>query len=332
LSRALLNDPKVISYVNSNFVPVSGAVEMLQPSRYGGRESAASKWFERPAKDFIFKEQRKFWDEHHTLQGFYVMSADGKISMFKVGLPYNTDQFLGFLEEAKMTWERAPKQHVTVTPQEIADGGPESADPRTSVIRIFERVLPLDSTATLAERSIGRDHMWIFPQEVQQIVAKASTPNAEVPMPPSVVSRMVRFHLLNNVGNLMNAYYDHEVKLADFKVRLLKAEANTRHYAFTGIYNSASDEKAERGASFVNGTIYGTFDVDAGAQKITRWRAYGEATTQGRNDSLDKTRPYPLVFAMTEATDKVAQATPPFWYAVSPIFHDPYKTAVLPDK
>ena len=50
MSRALLNDPELSKFIADNFVPLAAAVEALQPSRYGGKETESSRWFVGTAK------------------------------------------------------------------------------------------------------------------------------------------------------------------------------------------------------------------------------------------------------------------------------------------
>ena len=50
MSRVLLNNPKLAKQISRNFIPFAGSVERLQPSRYGGKETSASRWFQRHAK------------------------------------------------------------------------------------------------------------------------------------------------------------------------------------------------------------------------------------------------------------------------------------------
>jgi hypothetical protein len=324
-----MNDPQVVSYITKEFVAVNGAVEMLQPDRYGGGETAASRWFGERAKKAIQSYSKQFWDEHKTLQGFYVLGADGNILMYKVGLSYRPDDFLNDLKKAKSAFVSMPSPVVPISPQDIAGGAPMQPDESTSVIRVFSRIVPIGQNSTISERSIGRDHMWIFANEVKEIVSSAIEPNVQRQMPRAISARLVRFQLLNHVGNIMQTWDENQVKSANFTVKLMKKAGNVNTYDFEGTYDSRSDAFAEHGAGSLTGTISGVIDIDTTSAKITRFRAYGEAESQGRNDSLARDRKYPVVFAMVEATDRIARNTPPFWYGVSPVFRPSYKEPKL---
>ncbi|HEY9786262.1 MAG TPA: hypothetical protein V6D17_12720 [Candidatus Obscuribacterales bacterium] len=324
-----MNDPKIISYILREFIPVNGAVELLQPSRYGAHESPASQWFEERAKNAIKTQQPNFWEQFKTTQGFYVMSADGQVFMYKIGLAYEADDFLRELDRAVQEFHRSAPAAVRITQDEIARSGPLQPEAGTSVVRIYSRIAPIGQNSSLSERSIGRDHMWIFADEVKQIISDAHSPNVNVEMPRSLTARMVRFQLLNHVGNIMQPWDEKHVKTADFKVRLLSNSGNIRKYAFTGRFVSQCNRFAEHGAGMMDGTISGNMEIDASTAKISRFRAYGEAESQGRNDSLSRDRKYPVAFAMVEANDRVAQTTPPIWYGISPIFRQIYRQPTL---
>ena len=137
---------------------------------------------------------------------------------------------------------------------------------------------------------------------------------------------MVRFQLLNHVGNIMRPFAENQVKNADFKVRKVAERGDIVSFAFTGKYSSYAPKGADDGGEGgVDGNITGEFDINRTDKKIIRFRAYGEGLSQGRNDSLKATK-YPVVFAMIEANDRVSQSVIPFWAAVpfiAPTYESP---------
>lgn len=320
-----MNNPEVVKYLSNEMIPVSGAVETLQPERYGCPETPASKWFEDRAKRTIKSQMPKFWDEFKTLQGFYVMSADGAMYMFKVGWHHEPQDFLADVKRAKVQFLRTPAKTVNINQAEVAQSAPMSPEPSTSVVRIFGRIVPGTSDTTASERSIGRDHMWIFANETSRIVAGAAKPNVAVEMPRSLTARLVRFQLLNNAGNIMRAWDENDVKTADFKMKLIEINGPIHKISFDGRYAAAHTNGPAKDHGSIAGSLSGMMEIDTRVHKITRFRAYGEAVSQGRNDSLAPDRKYPISFAMIESTDRFAMTTPPFWYSLSPMFRPAYK-------
>lgn len=329
MSRALLNNESVVKFIKENFVPVSGAVEHWQPGRYGTAESETSKWFipmaKRAVKDFA---PAGFFKQFGSYQGMYVAGADGTPFAYKIGLAYDPEEFIEILQSALLksraaqlvrTRTRLPK---TTSPpsKEPAPG----AEPLTSVIQVYSRICPLPVNATLAERSIGRDIMWIFPYEIDEILSSAIKPGVTVKMPPTLVARMVRFQLLNHVGNIMYPFSEKDVKRADFKMTPIESRGSIRTFAFQGSYVSQAPVSPDNAVSYnMEGAIEGRFSIDQNRRAIVQFRAFGEGVSQGGNDSLAKARKYPVVFAMTEATQPSSRAMKPFWAAI-PLWEQTY--------
>ncbi len=315
MSRALLNNPEVIEFIKANFIPISAAVEQLQPSRYGTKVSEQSKWF-LPMAQKAMKEfgPPGFWKEFKTYQGLYVVGADGTPYQYKIGVTYDPKYFIDVLKGALAKYHSSPHQKIAQVA--YAEEPSFHVDPSTSVVQVFSRIVPLPPGATIAERSVGRDYMWIMRDEVSQLLDQTAWPGREVKLPATMVARMVRFQLLNHVGNIMRPFAENQVKKADFKVRKVAERGDIVSFAFTGQYSSYCPKGADdAGEGSVDGNITGEFDINKTEKKISRFRAYGEALSQGRNDSL-KGKKYPIVFAMVEAKDRVSQTVIPFWAAV----------------
>ncbi|MDP3509767.1 MAG: hypothetical protein Q8T09_17490 [Candidatus Melainabacteria bacterium] len=324
MSRVLLNHQEVVDFIKKNFVPVSASVEELQPGRYGGAVSAQSKWFEPIAQRAMRQfAPPGFWNEFKTYQGMYVVGANGVVYDYKVGLPYDPRYFLDTLAKALSASTKASLSKSARLNTRLAnDRSSLSVDPSTSVVRVYSRILPLPASSTVSERSVGRDHMWIMRREVEEIFAKSR--GSEIfDLPQSLVARMVRFHLLNHVGNIMPAFSEKQVKRAVFKAKK-SSEGKLLTYSFTGDYFSYAPPRSDDGGEgSMEGTIAGEFDLDKKSKMVVRFRAYGEALSLGRNDSLIKTRKYPVSIAMVEANDPIGRSVIPFWANI-PMFAPTY--------
>lgn len=318
MSRALLNNAEIVDFVKANLIPVSAAVEQLQPSRYRTRESEQSKWF-LPMAQKAMKEfgPAEFWKVFKTYQGLYVVGADGTPYMYKIGVAYDPEYFVDALKAAVAKFRSSPHQKIA----EIApvEGTGFRVDPSTSVVQVFSRIVPLPSGATISERSVGRDYMWITKDEVSELLAQRSRAPQAIVLPPTMVARMVRFHLLNHVGNIMRPFGENQVKKAEFKIVRVVERGDIVTFSFNGIFSSFCPKGADdAGEGSVDGNIAGEFDISKAEKKIARFRAYGEALAGGRNDSL-KGRMYPVVFAAVEAKDRISQSVIPFWASVPSI-------------
>ncbi len=319
MSRALLNNESVVKFIKENFIPVSGAVEHLQPSRYGTAESDASKWFgpvaKRALKDYA---PAGFFKQFGSYQGMYVAGPDGTPFEYKIGLAYDPQEFIEILQSALLKSRSAKSRARLPEPvSPIANEATPGASPSTSVVQVYSRICPLPPNATLAERSIGRDVMWIFPAEIDEILSVAGQPGVTVKMPQTLVARMVRFQLLNHVGNIMHPFSEKDVRRVDFRMTPIESGDRIRTFAFHGSYSSQAPISRDNDTSYsMEGTIEGRFSIDQDRRKIVQFRAFGEGVSQGGNDSLAKARKYPVVFAMSEATHPSSRAMKPFWAAI----------------
>jgi hypothetical protein len=332
LSRALLNNESVVKFIKENFIPVSGAVEHLQPSRYGTAESDASKWFgpvaKRALKDYA---PAGFFKQFGSYQGMYVAGPDGTPFEYKIGLAYDPEEFIEILQSAllksrsaKSARARLPKPVSPVTKE-----APPGANASTSVVQVYSRICPLPPNATLAERSIGRDVMWIFPAEIDEILSVAGQPGVTLKMPQTLVARMVRFQLLNHVGNIMHPFSEKDVRRADFRMTSIESGDRIRTFAFQGSYASQAPISRDNDAPYsMEGSIEGRFSIDQHRRRIVQFKAFGEGVSQGGNDSLAKARKYPVVFAMSEATQPSSRAMKPFWAAI-PLWEQVYERPKL---
>lgn len=320
MSRALLNNESVVKFIKENFIPVSGAVEHLQPSRYGTVETEASKWFaplaKRAIKDYA---PAGFFKQFGSYQGMYVAGSDGTPFEFKIGLAYDPEEFIKILQSAliKSRSHKIVRSQLSKAVSPPPKEAPPGANASTSVIQVYSRICPLPANATLSERSIGRDVMWIFPDEINEILSGANESGAKVKMPPTLVARMVRFQLLNHVGNIMHPFSEKDIKRADFKMTPIESRGGVRTFAFQGSYASQAPASRENDTPYnMEGTIEGRFSIDQNRKNILQFRAFGEGVSQGGNDSLAKAQKYPVVFAMSEATQPSIRAMKPFWAAI----------------
>ncbi len=324
MSRALLNNQKVVDFIKANFVPVNAAVEDLQPDRYGGHVSAQAKWFEpvarRALKDF---GPPGFFERFKSYQGMYVVGADGTPYEFKVGQPFESQYFIGVLERALKKYKTMPhaKMAKSAKPAEQALA---QIDQSISVVRVFSRICPVPAHATISERSLGRDHMWIMRDEVDELIRMRDI-GKTYELPSTLKARLVRFQLLNHVGNIMGAFSETQVKKATFPVRKISERGDLLSFVFSGEYSSYAPPGADdSGEGSLEGNLNGEFDIDKKTRKIARFRAYGEAVSVGRNESLAKNRKYQVLFAMIDANDQIARTVTPFWAAI-PMFAPVYK-------
>jgi hypothetical protein len=287
--------------------------------------SAQSKWFEPIAQRAMSQfAPPGFWKEFKTYQGMYVVGSNGAVYDYKVGLPHDPTYFVaalakGLADSNKASLSKSARANTRLTNERNI----LSIDPSTSVVRVYSRIIPLPANSSISERSGGRDHMWILRREVEEILGSNGGLEG-FNLPPSLVARMVRFHLLNNVGNIMSAFSEKQLRRAIFKAKKKTSQGDLLTYSFTGDYSCHAAPRADdAGEGSMEGTINGEFDVDRKSNMVVRFRAYSEGFSLGRNNSLIKAVKYPVSIAMVEVNDQIGRTVIPFWANI-PMFAPTY--------
>ena len=325
MSRVLLNEERVALFVRKNFVTAAGAVEELQRGRWGAHaDSSEARWFEPIARSAITKFAPQFFKKFKSYQGIYIIDPDGSAYDYKIGLAYDPDHFL---KELKKSLNKYRLRHKAGSAKIANLQGDKTskkvmAPNSVSVIEVYSRIVPLPKDATISERSIGRDLMWVYERDVSDVLNTASSIGKSVKMPPRLVARLVRFHLLNHVGNIMRAFDAKDVRKAEFVLRrnkdILFSGKPLRRFSFSGSFSSSGKYEKKKVHSII-GIISGEFTIDPKRKRIVHFRAYGEGESLGGNDSLNEFKNYPVVFAMTESRHKYARSVIPFWVALPSI-------------
>jgi hypothetical protein len=325
-----MNDPRIAKKISEGFIPVSAGIERLQPSRYGNPESDSSRWFQPMAKAAL-KEftSPEWWENFQTYQGMYVVSPDAQCYDYRVAWQLPADKYLGFLEQALEKYAASEPKQISISGDVSTQSTSPAPDTSTTVLRVFSRIRPLPADCDDGNRGIGRDHMWIFEDEVQELLTAARKAQGKpFAMPQRITGRLVRFQLLDTVRNVSPAFAESDVKNASFTLQSL-AESDDTSFSFSGQY--ASEGQTEQsGKSFgMRGWPQGEFRVNVGKNRIDHLRAYGEATASGKNNGGAPEDDYPIVFAITDAYDQVRKAVPPLYFDISPIWRPIYRNPKL---
>jgi hypothetical protein len=197
-------------------------------------------------------------------------------------------------------------------------------------MRVFSRIRPLPADCDKSNLGIGRDHLWIFESEVDELLAAARAANRKpFPMPNRITGRLVRFQLLDTVRNVSPAFSEGDVKKASFMVEPSIGQ-DGMSFSFYGQYDSQGQTEDGGQAFGITGWLQGEFRVDAPGKRIEHFRAYGEATASGHNNGGAPEGDYPVVFAVIDAYDDISRAVPPLYFDISPVWRAIYRNPKLP--
>jgi hypothetical protein len=296
--RFTFNNPEIIRRLREQFIPVTSA--LTDPTF---TNSPAGQWFKRTAD--AHKEPKGHY------QGFYILMADGYgptrlfdyPAWYPAGVLKFMDQGLALVKGHRVS--AADIADVDLRAPYIAQ-----PDVTTSVIREFSR-MP-EAPKSELNSSVDRDHVWIYKDEILEILSKAHDTGSDFPMPAGFAARMARFQLVDDTGGRATVFTGpRQVKRAAFYARATHLDPANARFTFTGSWACGTED----GTIGIEGTIEGEFEVDAAAMRILKFRAYADAKAWGGGSPGHTEMPPPgkfrLVFAFVEANDALSRGVPP---------------------
>jgi hypothetical protein len=284
------SDPRIIEELRKNFVVGVGNTHELQ-----NQKMPAGKWFMEVARRINPRVNNGI-----TAQGFYVVAADGTAYGFNNNR--SPDRVLSFLEKGREQFAQSPPKPVEIPAELINARFTNAPDPSIATLRVFSRIRPLPAGCDVSNANVARDHLWVYPEEVDAILAGGE-------FPKTLAYRMARYHLVDNIRGEPNMWSLKEVKTATFKATAKKGTGAVRTFALQGDYDMATSDAA-RG---LKGTMEGEIVIDPATKKVVRFRAYGEAEAWGRGEYTPNPPPgrFKMVFAIVDVADEIARTTPP---------------------
>lgn len=296
----------MVAALRKNFVPVAANLRDLQ-----GPDTEVARWFLAAAGKVNYKVATG-----EEAEGYYVLATDG------TPLAFTDWQDAGKVLDVLSKGSAAAKTHQTQPWQaKPTPPGHELPASDTSVVRTFCRVRPIPEGSNPINASVGRDHLWIYADEVKALMA---APAGDHPFPPTLTARLARFHLIDNVRGEPDLWREDEVRKASFSFHRVGGSGPDARFAFSGSY-AQRNESGDRG---LEGTLHGEFRISVADGRITRFRAYGEAQAWGSSIEskctlLAPKGKYSVVFAMVDATDTVSQWVPPQGAALGGVYRLP---------
>jgi hypothetical protein len=287
----------VIRRLQTQFIPFAGNTHELQNGRNLHRD-----WFMKAAATTNPRILNNV-----TAQGFYVMGADG--STYGFNNNRSIERVLGFLEKGRNAFLAAPKAAVSVSDEELRARFSRTADPSVSIMRVYTRIKPLPEGCAESNASVGRDHFWIYPEDVQAILAATEKKGERASMPQALVTRLARYHLVDNIRGEPDFWRAEEVRKTDLRVWFVRSSASIRTVAFAGDFSLATSS----GARGLEGKLEGEIELDASTSRVARMRVYGASQAWGAGTYTPNPPAgrFPLLFAIVDARDEYAKSTPP---------------------
>lgn len=278
---SVFSDDVVIRRLSKDFVPVLLDTHEVQNGRTPTRD-----WFMKVAV-----QVKPDITKGITAQGRYVIAADGTAYGFNNNR--DVDRILRLLDLGEGKFKANPPTSVPIALDD-AYGNFPAAD--TTVVRIFSRIRPVPENCSPSNKNVARDHFWIYGSEATEIRAGR--------LPDSVVNRLCRFQLFDNIRGEPEAWQPGEISRRDFKL-VKRADGSLK---LTGDFAMETGN----GARALRGHLDG--DIRFIGTKM-EFRAFVKSTARGsgRYTPNAPEGEFTVVFAMQTVTDEVSRVVPPQW-------------------
>jgi len=292
--RVALSEPAIAQRLQRDYVPVALTHERLLAGPF--RES----WLR------IVREANPRWPGGST-QGYYVLSSRGAGLAWDNHPPRLAEYLVRGVQLARA--ERGgfvPTQGLEAT-------GPLAPPPGTAVVKLFTRIRPLPAGAGEWNALLGRDFMWVTAEEIRELGRRAARGGA-FPLPRTLVTRLLVFHMVDNVRGQVWAYQTGTLRGPGLTGRVAASKGAVRTIAVSGSFSKRDSHPPQWSDRGHEGTVTGEIEVDTERNRITRFRAHADCRAWS-DAGYDPRRPpvgrYPIQTALVEATDALSQRIPP---------------------
>ncbi len=244
-------DPAIIKMAQEEFIPV-----------------AIDDWYQRRRKD---KEGEFFRgvavasgkpNNGGTLQGIYCFAADGTPLGYK-NAGQDARVMKQVFEEALFKFDKLPaaqRKPGGITIEEHGRLDPTySRTPPTDglILKVYTRIVDYKddgyckgTCAKTGGDKAARDHMWLTADEVQSLVPVKAEVGAKFPVPPKIVERMIRYHLVDNTRGEPHHWTREQIRAKRFTLTVTAATPEAIELKLEGEAILATDgdiDRADRG-------------------------------------------------------------------------------------
>jgi hypothetical protein len=299
-------DDQLIARLGTEFIPVTANTQELQ-----WRRSPAQKFYLSLVKNTDSETLRKQWASSSDPQGMYILGPDG--TPYGFTNDHEPKDIQRFINAGLKGYQKHPPKQVEIKEADILAPWTVVPPAGSAVVRVFARIRPLPEKVRGLNRSIGRDFLWIYPEELESLKTQAE-------LPSSLVGRIVRFHLVDSVRGTPTLWSKNEVQAVRSEAHLLKQEGNVRSMAFSidftmvGRRQSALGDR-ERVQQGYAGRLDGELDLDVKTGQLLRFRAFAAGKAWGEGTYTPNPPPgkFRLLVSMVEAQeqDRIASTVPP---------------------
>lgn len=292
----IFSRPEIIQILNEKFIPYAG-----------------DQWYLHRQKD---EDGLYFWKvaqqghnrnlpEDSTRQGIYVATPTGGLLA--------SDHFRSDYKAVHRMLEqslerRAPGATGAAQPAPETDQRYLRRPPAGGLILKSYTRIPLEPEDGMwsMNQATGRDHIWVTAQEVVALTPRQWRAGERYPAPKSLMARLIRFHLVDNVRGEPPMWRPDDVKSASLE--LVVEDPAAGRVRIEGAAGLSSQQNRGYDARIQG---YLTINREAGTVKSLDLLAWGEAWGQGPYTRNPPKGRFPLVIGMSLAGTNPADQVPP---------------------
>jgi len=237
----------------------------------------------------------------------YIVGPDG--TSYGYSNDHDPSDINKAMDLALANYRKSPPRHVDIAAADMQ--APFAITPRatTAVVHVYSRIDPVPAGSHGLNKGIGRDHLWIYQDDVQAIEALAKRSPGGFKLPASLAMRIARFHLMDDVRGTPDMWSASEVKHVSLRGKAVNSAAGPETVEFTGSFSM----RTASGCRGYAGDVKGRIEIDNAASSVKQFRAYADGLAWGDGTytpNAPKGR-YHLKIAMVEATDAASRVVPP---------------------
>lgn len=211
------SDPKVIDYLQNDFIPVAINCDYFVPLDWTARNWSETARF----MTEICRKNGKGIKPGETVQGYYPISAAG--DSYGVGgacaTPGQHQWMIGLLHNALQAFRKNPPPKVELKETSLP---PEAKIPEGSaILRVYTRMGALSKEQEAKQDvhflGVQRDHLWILAAEQAEILRRLKE-KEEADVPERLARRIVLYHLIDSVRGEAPAWDMGDVKTLSLRM------------------------------------------------------------------------------------------------------------------
>lgn len=237
-------------------------------------------------------------------QGMYIFGADG--TPYGFTNDHEPADITRLMDAALQRFQTNPPKPVTIPAADIAAPFSVTPPPSAQVLQVLARIPSPPNTCSILNNGVGRDFCWVYENERQAILRRSQSPvGSTFPLPASLVRRIARFHLVDDVRGTPNMWEAGEVRAVSLVATVVSASMLTVAGRFA--------LKSSGGKRGYAGTLEGSIALDPATGRWTRVRLLADGTAFGAGTYTPNQppTPYRLLVGFLNTSLPEARIVPP---------------------